>query len=422
MIKDDRQSPHYQEASTIEIAPLPRISIQAFCLTQSLTDMLDEAANDRRMARVQTRIQTGGISAAIEAFRIAPTPNLIVIEFRADEVDELPFALDQLAQNCDVETRVILVGPVNDVQLYRESVRRGVSDYLVFPLSSIDLIAAFSDLFRIKMAPMLGRCVAFMPAKGGSGSSTLSHNASWMAGAKLSLPVILVDTDLPFGTAALNVNQDPINGLADVLFAQERPDPNMIERSLCKISDMVSLLAAASNLERALDITPSALDDAIDALRTMAPLVIFDLPHQWSGWVQRVVAECDDIIIVAEPDLASLKNAKQIIEQAMKVRTHDRKPALVLNKVGIPKRPEIPAQEFFKALDVEEQFLIPFDANIFGTAANNGQMLMEAGASASLEKTLLELARFVAKRPTAMIQKKKPGLSDILNRFVAFRR
>lgn len=422
MINNERSLDDQTEMVPIEIAPLPRISIQAFCLTSRLTEILDEASRDRRMARVQTRIQTGGMAAAIEAFRASPTPNLIVVEFRADEVEELPFALDQLAQHCDIETRVILIGPVNDVYLYREAVRRGVSDYLVLPLTAIDLIAAFSDLYHPKSSQKLGRFVAFVPAKGGSGSSTLSHNVSWMAGAHLSMPVILVDTDLPFGTAALNVNQDPLNGLADVLFAQERPDSNMIERSLCKISDMVSLLAAASNLERSFDIAPSSLDDTFDALRKMAPLIVFDLPHQWTSWVQRIVAECDDLIVVAEPDLASLKNAKQIIEQAIKIRAHDRKPALVLNKIGLPKRPEIPSAEFLKVLDADPQFIIPFDAQIFGTAANNGQMLMEAGASTSLEKTLLDLTRFAAGRTPTISGKGKAGLSAIFNRLVAFRR
>lgn len=422
MMQRDRLTDHAHTSAGIEIAPLPRISIQAFCLSQGLMSALEEASRDRRMARVQTRIQSGGIEAAIEAFRVAPTPNLIVVEFKSDQVDEIPFALDELAQHCDIDTRVILVGPVNDVHLYREAVRRGVSDYLVLPLNPIDLIGAFSDLFHLKMTQKLGRCAAFIPAKGGCGSSTLAHNVSWMTGAHLSMPVILVDADLPFGTAALNVNQDPINGLADVLFAQERPDANMVERSLCKISDMVSLLAAAPNLERALDIAPSALDDTVDTLRTMAPLIIFDLPHQWSGWVQRIIAECDDLIIVAEPDLASLKNAKQIVEQSMKMRSHDRKPALVLNKVGMPKRPEIPAQEFMKALDVEPQYILPFDAQIFGTAANNGQMLIEAGAPAALEKTLHDLTRFVAKRSQGDPQKKNVGLSNILSRFVAFRK
>lgn len=405
-----------------EIAPLPRIAIQAFCLTAGLTGTIEAAGADRRMARVQMRVQMGGIAAAIEAFRAAPTPNLILVEFRADEVDMLPFALDELAGHCDPETRVVVIGPVNDVQLYREAIRRGVSDYLVLPLEPMNLIGALSELYRPKAGQRLGRCVAFMPAKGGCGSSTIVHNASWIAGARLSVPVILVDADLPFGTAALNVNQDPFNGLADILFAQEKPDANMIDRTLCKVSDTLSLLAASSNIERSFDIPPAALDDVMDALRGMAPLTVLDLPHQWSGWVQRVIAACDDLVIVAEPDLGSLRNAKQIAEQAARMRSHDRKPAILLNKVNMPKRPEIPAAEFLKPFAAGPEFILPFDAQTFGTAANNGQMLLETGAPAALEKTLVDISRFVTGRSAQGAEKGKKPFADILTRLVSFRR
>lgn len=404
-----------------DIAPLPRIAIQAFCLTPALTAAIETATADRRMARAQIRVQMGGIAAAIEAFRESPTPNLILVEFRLDEVETLPFALDELARHCDPETRVVVIGPVNDVQLYREAIRRGVSDYLVLPLEPMDMIAALSELYRPKTGQRLGRCVAFMPAKGGCGSSTLAHNVGWIAATRLSIPAILVDSDLPFGTAALNFNQDPFNGLADVLFAQEKPDANMIDRTLCKVSDMLSLLAAASNIERAFDIAPAALDDVMDGLRGMAPLSIIDLPHQWTGWVQRVIAACDDLVIVAEPDLASLRNAKQIIEQAARMRSHDRKPAIVLNKINMPKRPEIPAEEFLKPFLPCPFYTIGFDAQSFGTAANNGQMLLESGTQAALEKSLTEIARFIAGRSERTEKPKKP-LADILNRLVAFRR
>lgn len=405
-----------------DIITLPRIAIQAFCLTTGLSETLEKAGADRRMGRVQLRIQMGGIAAAIEAFREAATPNLILVEFRADEVEEIPYALDELSNHCDAGTRVVLVGPINDVQLYREAIRRGVSDYLVTPLEPMQIIAGLSDLYRPKAGSRLGRCVAFMPAKGGCGSSTIAHNVSWIAGARLSIPVTLVDADLPFGTAALNVNQDPFNGLADILFAQEKPDENMIDRTLCKVSDTLSLLAASSSIEKTFDVSPNAFDDVMDGLRALAPLTVIDLPHQWSGWVQRVVAACDDVIVVAEPELASLKNTKQIIEHAARMRVHDRPVSLLLNKINCPKRPEIPVDEFLKPFSASPHYTLPFDAQLFGTAANNGQMLCEVGASAAIEKTLTEIARNLAGRQQSVQDKGRKPLADILNRLVAFRR
>ncbi len=410
------------EPRDVNIAPLPRIAVQIFCLTSGLREIAEAAASDRRMARTQLRIQMGGVNAAIEAYRNAPTPNLILVEFGRDEIESLPYALDELSQHCDTDTRVVLAGPINDVELYREAIRRGVSDYLVVPLSPINFIAALAELFRPKGAQRAGRCVAFIPAKGGCGSSTLAHNVAWLTGERLSMPAILVDADLPFGTAALNFNQDPINGLAEVLFSQEKADSNILERSLSKITDSLSLLSASSSIERMLDPSPSAFDDVIDILRLTTPMTIIDLPHQWPSWIQRIAATCDDLVIVAEPELASLRSAKQIIDHATRMRSHDRPVALVINKVGVPKRPEIPVEEFLKPFPSCTSFVMPFDSFLFGTAANNGQMIFEAGVSAPIEKTLLDLARFVTGRSQSNAIKTRKPISDLLNRFVAFRR
>jgi pilus assembly protein CpaE len=94
----------------------------------------------------------------------------------------------------------------------------------------------------------------------------------------------------------------------------------------------------------------------------------------------------------------------------------------LINKIGVPKRPEIPVEEFLKPFASCPNFVIPFDAILFGTAANNGQMLFEASASSSIEKTLLDVARFVAGRSQNNVTKVKKPIAELLNRFVGFRR
>ena len=62
------------------IAPVPRISVQSFCESTEVATVIDEATKDRRLSKAHVKTHMGGIPAAIEAFRSAPTPNLIVIE------------------------------------------------------------------------------------------------------------------------------------------------------------------------------------------------------------------------------------------------------------------------------------------------------------------------------------------------------
>ena len=117
----------------IQIAQVPRISIQAFCETQDLAQVIDSASTDRRMSKAHVKVHMGGVFAAIEAFRSAPTPNLIVIELMSER-SQLIANLDALAEFCDAGTKVIVIGHENDIALYRALTSRGVSDYLAAPL------------------------------------------------------------------------------------------------------------------------------------------------------------------------------------------------------------------------------------------------------------------------------------------------
>jgi pilus assembly protein CpaE len=85
----------------------------------------------------------------------------------------------------------------------------------------------------------------------------------------------------------------------------------------------------------------------------------------------------DDILIVATPDLANLRNTKNMFDTLKAARPNDRPPLYCINQVGVPKRPEISTSEFAKAIESQPIVTIPFEPQIFGAAANNGQMIAE---------------------------------------------
>ena len=101
------------------------------------------------------------------------------------------------------------------------------------------------------------------------------------------------------------------------------------------------------------------------------------MPHLWTAWAKQVVLKADFVVITAAPDLANLRNSKNLVDQLKASRPNDRPPLLVLNQVGVPKRPEISVKEFGYAIELEPKIVIDFDAQLFGTAANNGQMIEE---------------------------------------------
>ena len=389
------------------IAPAPRVSVQAFCATAETAASVQAAAEDRRMTKAHLRVQMGGVAAAAEAYRSSPTPNVIMLETDA-RGDDILEGLDELSEVCDEGTRVIVIGRFNDIVLYRELIRRGVSEYLIAPVLPIDVVGAVCGLFSAPDAKPVGRVIAVVGAKGGVGASTVGHNVAWAIARDLSLDSVVADLDLAFGTAGLDYNQDPPQGVADAVFSPDRIDTAFIDRLLSRCTDHLSLLAAPATLDRVYDFSAEAFEPVFDALRASVPCVVLDVPHAWNAWTRRVLLGADDILIVAAPDLANLRNAKNLVDLLRGARPNDRRPFYCLNQVGVPKRPEIKPADFARALEDEPLAVIPFEPQLFGTASNNGQMIAEVAAGHRTADMFRQLAQVLTGRAAA--KKARAGL------------
>lgn len=386
------------------IAPAPRISIQAFCDTVETAAAVQAAGEDRRLGKTHLKVQMGGVIAAVEAYRASPTPNVVLLETES-RGDGILAGLDQLSEVCDAGTRVVVVGRVNDVVLYRELVRRGVSDYLIAPVGTLDVVRSICGLFKQVDTKPLGRIVAVVGAKGGVGASTIAHNIAWAIAGDLNTDAVVADLDLAFGTAGLDFNQDPPQGIADAVFSPDRIDTAFIDRLLSKCTDHLSLLAAPATLERVYDFAAESFEAVFDSLRSTIPCVVLDVPHQWTGWTRRTLINADDILVVAAPDLANLRNTKNLVDLLRAARPNDHRPFYCLNQVGVPKRPEIKTADFSKALDDQPVVSIPFEPQLFGTAANNGQMISEVSSSHKTAEAFRLLAQVLTGRPEAKRQR-----------------
>jgi pilus assembly protein CpaE len=393
------EAPLVPESIAVEehIAPAPRVSVQAFCETVETAAAVQSAGEDRRLGKAHVKIQMGGIAAALEAYRNSATPNVILIESE-NRADDILGGLDALAEVCDAGTRVVVVGRVNDVTLYRELTKRGVSDYMIAPVGTLDVVRSICGLFSAPDAKPVGRVIAVVGAKGGVGASTVAHNIGWAIGRDIAVDTVVTDLDLPFGTAGLDYNQDPPQGIADAVFTPDRIDTAFVDRLMSKCTDHLNLLAAPATLDRVYDFGAEAFDSVVDTLRQSIPCIVLDVPHTWCGWTRRLLVSADDILVVAGPDLANLRNAKNMVDLLRAARPNDRAPFYCLNQVGVPKRPEITPADFAKALEDEPLVVIPFEPQLFGTAANNGQMIAEVSAGHKTAEMFRHLAQVLTGR------------------------
>ena len=373
------------------VALVPRINIQAFCVRHDTVESIKTAFADRRMARAHGTVVDGGIPAAVRLYQTQSTPNLLIVESDGPR-DSLLAGLASLAEVCQPDTKVMVIGQTNDILLYRELIRQGVSEYIVAPVSPLPLIESISALYRSEKALPIGRVIAFMGVKGGVGSSAICHSCAWELARKVDVETTIIDLDLAYGTGALHFNLDAPGGIMEALAQPDRVDPLLLDRLLVRLGDKLSLLGGPGGVEKDVVIEAHAVESILTAMRASIPLVVVDVPTVWAPWVRYTLLHADQVVLTAEPDLASLRNARSLVDTLKAARPNDPPPMVVLNQMGTPKRPEISAADFKKAIGVDLAAVIPFDPQSFGSALNSGKILLEAAPPSKVAELVRRLA------------------------------
>ena len=410
-----------QAPETSLVALVPRISIGIFCDNPQTAQVMQSAASDRRMSKAHVNIQMGGIAGAAQFYTQEQTPNVVIVESHGDRARVMA-ELGQFAEVCGPNTKVIVIGHVNDILLFRELMKNHVSDYLVAPLTSLQVIESVASIYNDPAAAPLGKVMAFVGAKGGVGSSTIAHNVAYATSQKLDIETILTDLDLSFGTAALNFNQDGGGTFYEALMAPDRVDNTLLDRLMSKLGNKLNLLNGPGSIERDMNIEAHSVETVLNVVRQAAPMIIVDVPNMWAPWVKYTLMNADEIIITATPELPSLRNAKNLIDLLKVGRPNDRLPRLVLNQVGVPKRPEIPAADFAKALGLVPSAIIPHDPQSFGLAQGNGQMLFEVAPKAKATEMIEDLANQLAGISRMVAKPQKGGLASLMNKLPSLKK
>lgn len=394
--------------------PVPRISIHAFCETPDTTALLEKAAVDRRLAKTHLTVHMGGLAKAVDHFQTAATPNLIIVE-TLDGGAGLFAQLGELAEVCDPSTKVILIGRANDIGLYRELMRQGISDYIVRPRSPLQIIKSIATLYVDPSAPPIGRTIAFVGARGGAGSSTLAHNVAWCAAEEMQSDTVILDLDLPFGTASLDFEQDPTSGLVEALASPERLDDVLLDRLLQKHTERLSLFTAPNLLDRDYDIDDQAFETVIDVVRGAAPTIIVDVPHIWTGWSKRLLQTADQIVITATADLAAFRNTKNLVDIISGARPNDSPPLLVINQFDQKVSSVQPAQ-YAEHVGLKPSVVFTWEPQLFHTAATNASPILTVGAKTKTAQNLRELTSLILGRTQTASKKSKFSFAGLLKK------
>jgi len=303
-------------------------------------------------------------------------------------------------------TRIIAIGTVNDIGLYRALREAGAADYLVKPYAADQLTAAIarSNVVQSPPQPAAGRPRVFFVtgARGGAGATTVAVDAAWHLSRRPQNRVALIDLDLAFGSVALALDLEPSRGLHDILENPDRVDGLLIASAVSRVGENLSVLAAEESREpgkEAPPMTGEAYAKLLETVAENADCVIADAPRTLLAAQPSLLAHADTLVIVSELNLVSARDVVRLTDLV-----HEVAPTctvwLIGNKVA-KGRAEIGEDAFARAARLEFVRVLPWDASGAKAAANAGQPLGQAAPSSVLHRGIAATADALMPQPAA---------------------
>jgi pilus assembly protein CpaE len=334
-------------------------------------------------------IHDGGLAIALGNVSQEPSPGLLIVDIGGSE--EPANAIRSLMTLVDPATRVVAIGNVNDVGVYRELIAAGATDYLVKPVAPHVLESALigaerstaeshGDAKRIKTIAVVG-------ARDGVGASTFAINTSWIMAHELGKTVALIDLDLQFGTVALALDLEPSHGLREALEKPDRIDGLFIASAMAHESEHLFVLSAEEPVEDHINVNPVAFDLLVDTLPDDFDCVVIDLPPRLVSSQLQLLSHLDTVVLVSDLSIPGMRDTARL---AHMIRSAAPEVAMmvVANKVGTSKSGELPKAEFTRGAELPISYFLPNDPKIAAEASNAGKAFPLVGKRSPIVKTL----------------------------------
>lgn len=346
-----------------------------------------------------SNIRKGGLSTALRMLGVAPPPRFMIVDIDGLALDEVEPGLIELAR---LGSSVMALGSVNDVNFFRRIMRTGARDYLIKPIDADLLGEVFVRLEQPgDGAKPLGRVVGFLGARGGVGVTTIAINAAWIMADKLSRRTALVDMDIYSGNIALALDIEPTRGLREAFDDPERVDEVFLQNAMAKFGKNLHILAT----EEAFDDTVRMTDDKVlmlaDTMRANFDMSILDIPRHFVMREPALFARCDDIVIVTELTLQSLRDGNRLA-RLMQNRNRQSKIHMVANQA--PGKPDVTVKEFEAGMEAKLRCVFPSDPRAMTRASLKGQPLMGSEPKHRIIGALHKLCKELAGVPEEVKQ------------------
>jgi pilus assembly protein CpaE len=369
-----------------------REGILAVLQEQTTIDRVQGAIRELQLDDELTVADT--LDAALRRIRSGSAPRVLLVDLGESAAPIAEVSAARAVGGLDL--KLVVLGTVNDVALFRDLLSAGASDYLVKPPSREALTTALEK----RSAGMgttpdgLGQVIVFMGSRGGVGATTSAVSCAWLLAAEHRERIALVDLDPSFGTVALKLDLDPGSGLCEALEQPSRIDSLFIERAMIKVTDTLRVLAAEASAAQHHVVDAAAIDMLLHELRRKFARVVVDLPRGASPLQRVVLATASHVILVCIRSLAGLRDT---IRLQTLVREQAPQARLWLVEAGVAgEHTAIGKSEFEKGIGKPLDASLSYDPKAVGAAANSGQPLPLAAPRSPTVRDIRRLTALLA--------------------------
>lgn len=347
---------------------------QNTAITASFMAFVSDAA-DQQMLRSfavaqevsEDAIHEGDVKTAIEYLKSHTSPEILFVEIASAE--EAPSLLDGLADVCAPDTKVVVIGDINEYSFYRWLTDIGIASYILKPLTQSNLENAYRQSLTVPVAASEnsrppGKVITVIGARGGVGTSTMALGIAGVISSHTKKKVAAVDIDPYFGSIALSLDIDPSRGMREALENPDRLDALFMDRVVTKPTENLAILSSEEALHEDISVNDKALPVLMRELRSQFDYIVLDVPRRVDAFHKDCLQQADHVMLVTELSLLCLRDTLRVSD-LMRERLNIKAPHIIVNRVGLASKIEMKVEDFEKGINTKLAAKIPFAPDVY---------------------------------------------------------
>ncbi len=312
-------------------------------------------------------VMSGDVHAAIEELAHNTSPRLLIVDISgiADPID----ALRHLADVCDPNTGVLVIGDRNDISLYRQLKDAGIVEYFFKPLVAQLVTRASNGVLtgnQENKGSGTGRLTCLLGVRGGVGATTIAVHAAWNLAEGRRRRTLLLDLDLLGGDASLLLDATPTHALREALEHPERVDEVYLDRAVARVTERLTLLTSLESLGEPVTPDEASVLSLMEKVQRRYRYVFVDLPGASAPWLSQVLSLPSTVILVSDGTLSSARDLNRWREK-LGPNSPERTTLHILNRSGAEG--SLPQSEFVRAVGQPPDIVVPFDKDVARSAS-----------------------------------------------------